>query len=255
MDERTQRLSDAFEIHGRLTTFPVAIRLAKEGEKMPGKVKYPRADIGNRLAACQGMSIARNLGWAMAFGANDHACPMPRVFMGHASPERFLTGLIADFYQDEASCMESMESSYPRWPEGRYQEIWFAPIQKCAFIPDLVVAYGSPAQILSFVHGANFRLGPGITSVSTGRYGCATWIAGVIQADACTYMIPGPGERIFAGTQDYEMSFAIPYSKFDTFVEGMNYVRSRGAYKYPVPNLGLLSEPKIPKKYQEIDSD
>jgi hypothetical protein len=68
-------------------------------------------------------------------------------------------------------------------------------------------------------------------------------------------MIPGPGERIFAGTQDHEMSFAIPYSKFETVMNGLKYVKDQGAFRYPVPNLGILSEPKMPEKYYTLDPE
>jgi hypothetical protein len=67
-------------------------------------------------------------------------------------------------------------------------------------------------------------------------------------------MVPGPGERVFAGTQEYEMSFAAPYSKFETLIYGLKCIRSRGAYRYPVPNLAVLSEPRIPGAYHQIIS-
>ncbi len=134
-----------------------------------------------------------------------------------------------------------------------YKEIWLTPIHRCEFIPDSVVAYGNPAQVLALIQGANYGIGPGIKSASSGRFGCSTWIAGVIQNDECTYMVPGPGERIFAGTQDHEMSFAVPYSQFGRLIDGLKYVRSKGAYRYPVPNLAILSEPRIPEKYYKIE--
>lgn len=155
--------------------------------------------------------------------------------------------------QDDPDSMKKMETSYPRWPAGSYREIWLAPIDRCQFIPDLIVAYGNPAQVLTLIQAANFRLGPGVHSLSSGRYGCSIWIAGVLQAGECSYMVPGPGERVFAGTQDHEMSFAVPYSKIDRLVEGLEYIRAQGAFRYPVPNMGLLSEPKIPAKYHEIE--
>jgi hypothetical protein len=37
------------------------------------------------------------------------------------------------------------------------------------------------------------------------------------------------------------MSFAVPYSKFEQLMDGLRYVRSQGAYRYPVPNLAVLS--------------
>jgi len=255
VDERTGRLREAIERCCRPVTTPVAVKLARDGDEAPAKARYPLEHVGNRLAVCQGMTIARTMGWTMVFRDQDHACPLPRVFMGHIDPERLLEGRIAGFYQDDPECMRSMEGSYPRWPRGEYREVWLAPITRCAFVPDLVVVYGTPAQVLTLIQAANFRHGPGIRSTSSGRYGCSVWLAGVLQADECTYMVPGPGERVFAGTQDHEMSFAVPYSRFDRVAEGLEYVRRQGAYRYPVPNMAVLSEPRIPAKYREIEPE
>jgi uncharacterized protein (DUF169 family) len=253
MPEKTQLLYEALTKYGRFTTQPVGIKLAKAGEKIQQKAKYPLKDIGNRLSACQGMTIARTIGWTIVFTKEDHACPLGSIFLGHIKPDTFLDGKIAGFYQDQEDCARVMEASFPRWPLNSVQETWLAPLNRCEFTPDLVVVYGNPAQILSLIQAANFRKGSGIKSQSGGRGGCSGWIAGVVQADECSYMIPGPGERVFAGTQDHEMSFAIPYSKIENFIDGLEHIGRKGAYKYPVPNLAILSEPKFPKDYYSLD--
>ena len=253
MPDKTRLLYDALTKYGRFATQPVGIKLAKAGEKIRQKAKYPLKDIGNRLSVCQGMTIARTIGWTMVFTKEDHACPVGSIFLGHIKPDNFLEGKIADFYQDQQDCAKEMEATFPRWPVGSVQETWLAPLNRCEFIPDLVVVYGNPAQILGLIQAANFRKGTGIKSISGGRGGCSGWIAGVIQADECSYMIPGPGERVFAGTQDHEMSFAIPNSKFENFIDGLEHIGRKGAYKYPVPNLAILSEPKFPKDYYSLD--
>lgn len=253
MKETIDKLYDVLQEHCRLATSPVAVKLVKEGDDKPaGKARFPLKSIGNRLAVCQGMSLARTLGWTVAFGENDHACPLPRVFMGHIDPALLLEGTIGDFYQDDLECSKIMEASYPRLPLNEYREIWLAPLNRCEFTPDIVVAYGNPAQMAALIQAANFRLGTGINSLSSGRYGCSSWIAGVIQSGRCTYIIPGAGERIFAGTQDHEMSFAMPFAHAERIMEGLKYIRSRGAYRYPVPNLAVLAQPQIPEKYHSI---
>jgi len=45
------------------------------------------------------------------------------------------------------------------------------------------------------------------------------------------------------------MSFAVPYSKIENLVAGLDYIRRRASYRYPVPALGVLSEPRIPESY------
>jgi uncharacterized protein (DUF169 family) len=253
MDEQISALRETLEEHCRLTTVPVAIKLVKEGDAPKQKAKYPLEHIGHRMALCQGMTLARTIGWTMAFRDEDYACPLPRVFMGHIKPDLFLKGTLGEYYQSDPECAKIMEGSYPRWPINSYKEIWLSPINRCEFVPDLVVAYGNPAQVLALIQGANYGRGPGINSISTGRYGCSAWIAGVAQADQCTYMVPGPGERVFAGTQDHEMSFAAPYSQLARLIEGLKYIHSKGAYRYPVPNLAILSQPQIPEKYHQIE--
>ncbi len=253
MTSNTTQLYEALNTYGHFPTRPVGIKLAKANEKIQQKAKHPLKDIGNRLSICQGMSLARTIGWTMVYRKEDHACPLAPLFLGHINADIFLEGKTAGFYQEDEACAKIMEASFPRWPLNAIQETWISPLNKCKFKPDLVVVYGNPAQILNLIQAANFRKGAGVPSTSHGRAGCATWIAGVVQSDECTYMIPGPGERVFAGTQDYEMSFAIPYSKFENFCAGLNYINTQGAYRYPVPNLAILSEPRFPDEYYAID--
>ena len=59
VDEQTNRLREALEEHCRLVTTPVAVKLAKEGDAPPQKAKYPLEHVRNRVAVCQGMTIAR----------------------------------------------------------------------------------------------------------------------------------------------------------------------------------------------------
>jgi uncharacterized protein (DUF169 family) len=253
MSEITVRLYEALNKYGRFLTLPLGIKLKREGETISQKVKYPVKDMGTRLAVCQGLTASRTFGWTIAFRKEDHACPLAHIFLGHIKPDLFLQGTIAGSYQDMEECAKIMESSFPRWPLGSVQEVWISPLNLCEFEPDLAMIYGNPGQILVLIHAANFRKGTGVKSVSHGRGGCATWIAGVIQSNECTYMIPGSGERVFAGAQDYEMSFAIPHSQFKNVMDGLEFLRKKGAYRYPVPNLSILSQPKIPKEYFSID--
>ena len=248
-------LFEALKKYCQPPTLPVGVKLAKAGEKIQQKAKFPLKDIGNRLAVCQGMTIARTIGWTLAFRKEDHGCPMGSVILGHVKPDLFLKGKVSGYYQDQEDCSKIMEAAFPRLPLNSIAQIWLSPLNRCEFEPDLAVVYGNPAQMIALITAANFRHGPGIKSTSSGRGGCSAWIAGVGQSDECTYMVPGVGERVFGGTQDFEMSFAVPYSKFKSLIEGLKYIRKQGAFRYPVPNLAILNEPKMPKEYYAVDPD
>jgi uncharacterized protein (DUF169 family) len=255
MSATTTELCEALAKYCHPHSIPVGVKLAKAGQEIQQKAKFPLKDIGNRLAVCQGMTIARTIGWTMAFRKEDQACPLGSVILGYIKPDSFLKGKISGYYQDQEDCSKKMEAAYPRLPLNSIEQIWLSPLRKCEFEPDLAVVYGNPGQMITLITAANFRHGPGIKSLSSGRGGCSTWIAGVSQADECTYMIPGVGERVFGGTQDFEMSFAVPYSKFEHLIEGLRFIRKQGAFRYPVPNLAILNEPKMPKEYYTLDPD
>lgn len=253
MSDTAVDLFEALKKYCQPHTLPVGIKMAKAGEEIQQKAKYPLNDIGNRLSVCQGLTIARTIGWTMVFRKEDQACPLSSVILGHISPESLLEGKISHYYQDDPDCSRIMEAAFPRLPLNSGTQVWLSPLSKCEFKPDLAVVYGNPGQMITLVTAANFGHGPGIKSVSSGRGGCSTWIAGVGQSGECTYMLPGVGERIFGGTQDHEMSFAIPYGKFEQVIEGLKYVRKQGAFRYPVPNLAIMSEPTMPKEYYSLD--
>ena len=253
MSDVSIKLHEALKKYGSFPTLPVGIKMVKTDEQALQKARYPLRDIGNRMAVCQGLTVARTIGWSMAFKKEDHGCPLSLIFIGHLDPESFLDGTVSGYYQDDEASAKLMEKTFPRWPVDEVKQIWLSPLQNCEFEPDVAVVYGNSAQILVLIHAANYRKGSGITSLSTGRGGCSSWIAGAVQSNECTYTIPGPGERVFGGTQDYEVSFAIPHQKFESVIDGLEYIRKKGAFRYPVPNLAALSEPKFPKEYYELD--
>ncbi|MBI5584711.1 MAG: DUF169 domain-containing protein [Deltaproteobacteria bacterium] len=254
MSASAKKLSETLNKQIHLTTLPVGVKLARKGDTAPEKIRYPLQDLGHRLTVCQGMTAVRTLGWTVGFKKEDHGCPLPNVFLGLVAPDIFLEGAIAGPYQNDPEFAKVMEATYPRWPFGEPREVWLSPLGKWEQAPDLAVIYGNPAQILSLIQAANFGKGTGLKSASTGRLGCSLWLAGVVQTGESTYMVPGPGERVFAGTQDHEMTFAIPFRDFERITEGLEYIGRKGAYRYPVPNLSALSEPKIPRDYFQIDS-
>jgi uncharacterized protein (DUF169 family) len=252
MSEILKDLNDALNSNVKPSTFPVAVRLAKKGEELKQRFKRPGPDLGHQVAACQGLNIARTFGWTLMFDSADHACPLASVAAGHIDPDEFLQGAVADLYQDDPEAARRMEAVYPRHDVGDVDQIWLSALGRCEYDPDLVIVYGNPAQILVLVHAANYGYGEGIASASTGRFGCANWIAGVVQSDECEYTIPCSGERVFAGTQDHEMSFMIPRSRFRSVTEGLGIMRKKGTYRYPVPNMNLLGAPHLPEKYVEL---
>ena len=72
----------------RPATLPLGIKLLKSDEELPQKVKRP-SKMSNRWALCQAFFAARSLGWMVALGAEDQACPLAQVLIGFNEPVPF----------------------------------------------------------------------------------------------------------------------------------------------------------------------
>ena len=139
MSDVSIKLYEALKEYGSFPTLPVGVKMVRTDEKAPEKARYPLRDIGNRMAVCQGLTIARTIGWTMAFKKEDHGCPLSLIFIGHIDPQSFLDGTVSGYYQDDEASAKSMEQTFARWPMGDIKQIWLAPLPKCAFEPTVAV--------------------------------------------------------------------------------------------------------------------
>ena len=74
--------SEKLNFYIRPQSFPLAVKMLEKNSALPPKVKRPRKDLEKRIAVCQGISMARRYGWALAMGNEDINCPITRVVFG-----------------------------------------------------------------------------------------------------------------------------------------------------------------------------
>ncbi|MDR7868366.1 MAG: DUF169 domain-containing protein [Sporomusaceae bacterium] len=254
MTDNAQKLLNAITAYIRPTTFPVAVKLVFDGEEAqrPAKAKKPMETLRHPLALCQGVALARRYGWNVVFDRQDHACPVSIVLMGYEPPEMLDSGKIAcPGYAGSVEAGAVMEQANVKLPNGP-KEMWFAPLDKAEFSPDVVLVYGNAAQIARMVQGANYKTGKGVSSKSFGRLACSSYIARTYLEGECSMIVPSGGERIFAICQDDELIFSIPASQFEDVAYGIEAVHKQGLIRYPTPFFGLLAEPKFPDYYWSI---
>ena len=59
----------------RPLTFPVAIKMLKSEDEIPEKTRRPFQQLKKKVAICQGIGMARKLGWAVAMGKEEPVPP------------------------------------------------------------------------------------------------------------------------------------------------------------------------------------
>jgi len=234
-------------------TLPLGIKLIKSEEQLPVKAKRPSA-MGNRWALCQAIFAARSIGWMVAIGAEDQACPVAQALIGFNEPIPYFT----DGNLSHGMCTETLDAGalseqvLPRFDVGEYKYVLIGPLAQFATMaPDLVYVYGMPGQITRLIHAALYKNGGNLTSSFTGRGGCVATIAGTLQKDACQVVVNGNGERVFGHAQDHEMSFAIPWNKLDEVIDGIEATHKAGV-RYPYPAFVNFT-PQFPPKYHKME--
>lgn len=234
----------------RPLTFPVAIKMLKSEDEIPEKTRRPFQQLKKKIAICQGIGMARKLGWAVAMGKEDMQCALGAAPFGFFKNINFFDegNMAAGMFAASTEVGKKEEDLIDRFDHGTYSHILVAPLSRAAFDPDLIMLYGNPAQIMRLIHGSLYNVGGAIQSSAMGRLGCAAIIT-VIKNDECRFLVPGNGDRIFGMTQDWEMSYMIPMSKLDNVLDGLAKTH-KGGIRYPITSF-FNFEATFPPSYQE----
>jgi uncharacterized protein (DUF169 family) len=254
MLSRQKEFNQAVEEYIRPSTFPVAVKLIKEGEDFPAKTRFPSKISGYRWAICQGIAMARRVGWTVGFTREEQICVLAMMMFGYEEePELVKNGeIVYPYYAETAELGQITQESTPRLPLNSISGIVVAPLAKAEFEADVVLVYGNAAQVIRLVQGALYRQGGKIESAFTGRGACGSEIIVPYQTQQCKVIIPAAGERIFAHTADDELVFAAPACKLDDVAFGLATTHKSGIARFPTPFLGMRGKPIFPEKYLEV---
>lgn len=231
------QISGTIDRFVRPQSFPLAVRLCESAEELPERVRIPSRDLGHRVALCQAMSIARRYGWTLAIGRDDLTCPIPGLALGFLPPkEGYLDGSYMEsqgFGSREVQAQ--IAQSRPRLEYGKYSYFVVGPLAQATFEPQTVVVYGNPAQVVLLVAGRLSGEVGSLTFAASGGGSCLNYSVAPILSDECQVAMPGAGERINALTTPDEMAFAIPASKIEAVMDGLEASYRTGIMRYPTP--------------------
>ena len=249
-----EQMNSMIEQYVRPNTYPIAIRIHSE-KIIPEKYRQPTKIYGHRINICQGVNIARRYGWNFVFTGEDMACPLSIPIFGFCEEPDFVTRgeiIFPDFTKTLEAAVKT-QSIQPKVPAGSIGSILIGPLNRVDFEPDLVIVYGTPAQIVRLVQGSLYLEGGAIESRFSGRCACAQEFIHPYLSQNCNVIIPAQGERLFAMTVDEELCFSIPKSKLAGTLEGLEVTHKRGVARIPTPYFGLRMPAEFPKRYEELE--
>lgn len=229
------------------STFPVAVKFLEKEDDIPQKVRRPLRDLGVKMAPCQGSAMARRYGWTVAFTGEDVGCGIAAHTYGWErvtdpeGPVRFLTRM--QYASDEKAAAEVL-AGFRTLEMDHDPIVVYSPLERTKVEPDVILIYVNPAQMMRLIHGVTHHLGKPIESSFSGRAAsCTEGVIGAYLDNTAKVVIPGNGDRVWAGCQDDEVVMAIPGAQLTGLVDGLEKTHRTGI-RYPIPTY-LRYQPEV----------
>ena len=238
--------------HLRTETYPLGIRVVRGGEALPPKVRRPHQDLGVKVSICQGISMARRYGWALAMGGEDLSCPIAQIAFGFKPEVPYYTegNLAAGMYVETCGQGALTEQAVPKFTADEAGLVLVAPLSRCPFTPETVLVYGNSAQVMRLAAAALWKTGGALTSTTSARADCADIVIRTSRSQKPQVILPCYGDRVFGQTQDHEMAFTLPWSLVGDLAEGLEGTH-KGGVRYPIPHF-LRYEAEFPERYRKL---
>lgn len=255
MTDLVKYANETLDKYIRPLTFPIAVRFFKEGEELPPKTKIPRKAFGNPITMCQGVTLCRRFGWTLGFYKDDQSCSVSQVCLGYCEEPDFVKdgSLCKPLYNGNDEAAALTQAMTPKMPAADTHCIVLCPLDKCEFEPDVILVYGSGAQIIRLVQGSLYKCGGAVESRFMGRGACGSEVTVPMTTDKVNVIIPGGGERVFGLCGDDEIAFAMPKSKIKDVCDGVIAVHKGGVARIPTPFAGLTNRPAMPPYYAKLE--
>lgn len=236
----------------RPQTFPLGVKFLKSREEAPSQTKFPKKDLGIQIMPCQSLTMARRYGWSVGITVEDLKCGTGIIVLGFAEgPPGYYEGTFDLTPSTQGPEVRSVRlKAMDSLPLNRQGCAVVFPLFKADVEPDLYLIYGRPAQMLRLVQASLFTKGGYLGFKSAGGASCAETFAAPMLHDSCTLVLVGNGERIFAHAEDDELCFAIPRSKIEDTVAGLQATHD-GGQRYPIP-FNVRFEPDLPERYMKL---
>jgi uncharacterized protein (DUF169 family) len=227
-------------------SFPIGIKMIMQEDTFPEEIVRPKK-YGIKVALCQWTNLARRWGWVVGATANDISCTPCLAAFGFRKVQDKAD--LAQFfvnmgYFSSPDLAMTITDNLKLLEPGKVNGIVAFPLNKAAVDPDVVVVYGSPAQMIRLAYAHIYAYGRFIRSETGFGLSCLSAVL-PSQTKEAIFVHPGRGERILAGTDDCEMFFSLPASALPDIVDGLEKTHEKGL-RFPIQGYVLYQPPVLP---------
>ena len=230
----------------RPQTFPLGVKFVKDIDELPEKAVRP-AKYGIKISLCQWVTMARRWGRVLGAAAEDINCSPCSAALGlkRLASNTHLAEYFLDMgYFPSMELAESATTQLAPVPFGKIGGIAVFPLEAAPVDPDIVLVYGTPAQMARLAAGYLYNHGELVESKTTGfGISCLSAVKPHFTGKPA-FVHPGRGERILAGTDESEMFFTFPAKYCESLLDGLMKTHEKGT-RYPVQSYMIYQPPVI----------
>ncbi|MCL2409115.1 MAG: DUF169 domain-containing protein [Oscillospiraceae bacterium] len=215
---------------------PIAIKLIKNEDEVPGNAIRPLRDMKKHLALCQTFALTRRDKKTIYMDKLDHWCWNPLIGLGHVDcsvgTEQFEVVCQVLGMGDVESAREFF-AKFPRLPLDEYIGIVSAPLETAEFVPDIVLIYCNNAQLRSLVWAAKLKMGRLVETELDAIDSCVWATVPSILSGEYRVTLPDIGEYERAMAGEDEIIFSVPGWRIDEIMDGLrSFYNMRAGYSH-----------------------
>jgi uncharacterized protein (DUF169 family) len=242
-----QKFNDALTQLIRPQTSPLGIKILSADDPVEAPFTRPEK-YGIKISLCQWVTMARRWNRPLAVLGDDincSPCLASLGFMKMKSPEVLANYFINMGYCGNKDLALKAAAELDPLPAGSFKGVLIFPLAEAPLAPDLVVIYGTPAQMARLVAGFVHQTGELVRSATTGFGISCLSMMKPHWTGKPLLVVPGRGERILAGTEDNEMYCSFPGAQLESLLEGLEQTQKSGT-RYPVQRYIIYQPPEVP---------
>ena len=120
----------------RPQTFPVAVRMLRQGEAIPERARRPARDFKKLSMNCQVIDMARRYGWTIALTREDSICSLGIAALGlEKLTHLHRSGTLCEgMYTESKEAGQRSEAAVDRFRPGEYAGLLVAPLDRAGFV-------------------------------------------------------------------------------------------------------------------------
>lgn len=226
----------------RLRTKIIAFRRLEHAEELE-RIKNV-ARINRYFTFCQVPFLVRVNGFTVGITSHDNINDRCTRLCGlrpatEESKEAEAARFSTSWFGTREEALQQQEE-YPRIPPG--EAVVLAPLVKKKFEPEVLLIYGTPAQLMMLMCGLQKEKYEKFMFSFIGEGACSDSLGQCYVTGKPALSIPCYGERAMGSVEDNEIMIALPVGELKRALSGLKRLHQVGL-RFPISNIGPNLDP------------